>query len=147
VPEEQGGGAPQSPTTGRWEILQEARRQAGSYPHRRWNEVPLWYRVLDRFGLPTLFVLLLCGAIGWTVKFVLTKWDEHELAVAAAMEHQAATTGQVAGEVHAMAADTHTQLGIMLDRIQRPGTKSPPPAKLVPPERKGIPLPPAQVTP
>jgi hypothetical protein len=79
----------------------------------------MWYRVLDRFGLPTLFVLLLCFAIGWTVRFALNEWTKHDAAVASAMLKQAEKTEDVAKEVHAMASDTHTQLSVMLDRLPR----------------------------
>jgi len=47
-------GKPQGATTGRWEILAKP-----TPPKKRWNEVPMWYRVLDRFGLPTLFAIAL----------------------------------------------------------------------------------------
>lgn len=54
-----GPGQPQGATTGRWEILANAGKPPEHRTYKRWNEVPLWYRVLDRFGLPTLLVLVL----------------------------------------------------------------------------------------
>jgi hypothetical protein len=52
-------GSPQGATTGRWEIVSNIGKPPADRKWKRWSDVPLWYRVLDRFGLPTLFVLLL----------------------------------------------------------------------------------------
>lgn len=52
-------GRPQGSTTGRWEILSNAGKPPEKRTWKRWSDVPMWYRVLDRFGLPTLLVLIL----------------------------------------------------------------------------------------
>ena len=50
---------PQGATTGRWEIVANLGKQGAARQWKRWNDVPMWYRVLDRFGFPTLFALVL----------------------------------------------------------------------------------------
>jgi hypothetical protein len=80
----------------------------------------MWYRVLDRFGLPTLLLLGLSWGV-WTVgNNVIERWDKQQKEVAAAMTRQAEATGRIVDKIDKMADDTHLVTGIILDRIGRP---------------------------
>lgn len=76
-------GAPQGPTTGRWELIQRAK---GDKHYKRWTDVPLWYRVLDRFGLPTLFAISLGAALWHFADRALTSWEKQGLAWAGSLD-------------------------------------------------------------
>lgn len=78
----------------------------------KWNDVPLWYRVLDRFGLPTLFVIFLLGAAARLWTEIRTDWREQNKAMLEAIREVSARVKENSE------ADAHIR-DIILDRVQR----------------------------
>lgn len=130
-------GAPQGTTTGRYELLSNVGKPKDQRQYKRWNDVPMWYRVLDRFGLPTLMVLGLSWFIWNMSGSIIDRWDKQQKEVAAAMTKQAEATVKLVEKVDVMADDNHTVLSIVLDRVGR-STVTPPtqPAVGPTPEKK-----------
>ena len=129
-------GQPQGATTGRWEIAANVGKPPGKKEWKRWSDVPWWYRVLDRFGLPTLFVLMLAYAIWSMANNVIERWDAQQKDLTAAMRQNTKATEQLTDRIEVLADDTHTVLTIVLDRTGRgelptnPKAKHPDPKKV-----------------
>lgn len=79
VPEDEYFAKPQGPVTGRYEIASNAFKPPGERKWKRWNEVPLWYRVLDRFGLPTLLCVFLMAALVRIWSEMRADWKDQHL--------------------------------------------------------------------
>lgn len=95
-------GRPQGATTGRYETVSGiVDKVAGREPKwKRWSDVPWWYRVLDRFGFPTLFALLLFLVV-WNIGGrILDMWALQNAAVVSALSHQTEALRELADEVH-----------------------------------------------
>lgn len=71
-------------TTGAWYMLK------GKYGKRQ-GDVPLWFRVLERFGLPTLLALVLMAVLGRMIENDREDRKTANAAMATAIKEQATT--------------------------------------------------------
>jgi hypothetical protein len=122
-------GDPQGAVTGRYELASNLGKPKAKKEWKRWSDVPLWYRVLDRFGLPTLFVLMLAYAIWSMANNVITRWDAQQKDLTSAMRGNTAATEKLTERIEVLADDTHSVLTIVLDRTGRPEFPTSPKAK------------------
>ncbi len=93
-------GAPQGATTDRYELGTEAAAVVKERrPWRRWSDVPIWYRVLDRFGLPTIFALVALYIVLEQWRQIRTDWGVQNQALIAAIGRQTEAIQDLAEEV------------------------------------------------
>jgi hypothetical protein len=129
-------GDPQGAVTGRYELASNIGKPKAKREWKRWSDVPLWYRVLDRFGLPTLFVLMLAYAIWSMANNVITRWDAQQRDLTGALRQNTDATVKLTDRIEVLADDTHSVLTIVLDRTGRmdfpksPQEKHPAPKKV-----------------
>jgi len=103
---------PQGPVTGRFEIVSNVGKPASERKWKRWSDVPLWYRVLDRFGLPTLLCVFLMGALTKIWGEVRSDWKDQHIEMVRAIGELAETVKESAK------AETEVRQ-IILDRVGR----------------------------
>jgi hypothetical protein len=102
-----GDGQPQGSVTGRYELLSGIGKPAGERGYKRWNEVPIWYRVLDRFGLPTLFVLIMLFAGYRVAMYGVSVLDRQATALVSAMQAQVEATNRLTQKIEHIVEHDH----------------------------------------
>lgn len=98
---------PESPTTGRWRITKHVAEQAvggrRDWMHRD-SGVPLWYRILDRFGFPTFFGVLTLATLIWLIRADREDRQADRQAFVKAIDAHTEALSKLADEVRANTA-------------------------------------------
>ena len=90
---------PQGATTGRYELLANVGKPKQERKWKRWSDVPMWYRALDRFGLPTIVVLLLLWGGYRIANVALTILDKQATAFSSALSAQVEATNKLSKRI------------------------------------------------
>lgn len=72
---------------------------AARMPNGEHGGIPLWYRALDRFGVPTVVLCFVMAAFAYYFQAVREDSREFQKAFTAAMAQQNDTLGKLASEV------------------------------------------------
>lgn len=103
-------GKQQGATTGRWEIAANIGKPEKQW--KRWTDVPMWYRVLDRFGLPTLFALVVLSMLWQMWGQVREDWTAQREAMVGAMQQQTQAIKELVNEVRQNTLQDHERRAI-----------------------------------